>query len=197
MVPRSPSSVTVTLSWDLFILAHFVVEVSVKSYLFEEAPLTMWTHWLENLIEQYIAVEMASGRTLDRAAKELILGWSYYQTMILRDLTLRSASSFGSFHILRLFVEEYVSYYVERKLDEHRRAVGVLGSWPTEAHIPTSANSFENLPQQVYEDFMDDPKNGLQMMSSVADHHFPPSDPDQPTKQQAIDRFNDLSMLLS
>jgi hypothetical protein len=181
---------------DSFMLI-FLVEVSVKSYLFEEAPLTMWTHWLENLIEQYIAVEMASGRTLDRAAKDLILGWSYYQTMVLRDLTLRSASSFGSFHILRLFVEEYVSYYVERKLDEHRRAVGVLGSWPTEAHIPTSAHSFENLPQQVYEDFMDDPKNGLQMMSSVADHHFPPSDPDQPTKQQAIDRFNDLSMLLS
>jgi len=103
-----------------------LVELSVKSYLIEEAPIGLWTQWLENLIEQFIAVEMAAGRTLDKAAKMLILGWSFYHTMLLRDLTLRSASSFGSFHILRLFLEEYLMYYVERKLDEHRRAVGIL-----------------------------------------------------------------------
>lgn len=72
--------------------------------------------------------------------------------MVLRDLTLRSASSFGnfpfplilslsflallrscafflgSFHLVRLLFDEYILYYVERKLEEHRRAVGSIVS---------------------------------------------------------------------
>ena len=35
---------------------------------------------------------------------------------MLRDLTLRSAGSFGSFHLIRLFFDEYVFYSVEHKV---------------------------------------------------------------------------------
>lgn len=36
--------------------------------------------------------------------------------MIIRDLTLRSAASFGSFHLIRLLYDEYIFYIVEQKV---------------------------------------------------------------------------------
>jgi len=35
---------------------------------------------------------------------------------VLRDLTLRSASSFGAFHLIRLLFDEYLFYSVEHKV---------------------------------------------------------------------------------
>ena len=36
--------------------------------------------------------------------------------MVIRDLTLRSAASFGSFHLIRLLFDEYMFYLVEHKV---------------------------------------------------------------------------------
>lgn len=36
--------------------------------------------------------------------------------MIIRDLTLRSAASFGSFHLIRLLFDEYMFYLVEQRV---------------------------------------------------------------------------------
>ena len=36
--------------------------------------------------------------------------------MIIRDLTLRSAASFGSFHLIRLLYDEYMFYLIEHKV---------------------------------------------------------------------------------
>jgi regulatory factor X 1/2/3 len=36
--------------------------------------------------------------------------------MIIRDLTLRSASSFGSFHLIRLLFDEYLFYLIEHQI---------------------------------------------------------------------------------
>jgi hypothetical protein len=35
---------------------------------------------------------------------------------VIRDLTLRSAASFGSFHLIRLLYDEYMFYLVEHKV---------------------------------------------------------------------------------
>lgn len=34
----------------------------------------------------------------------------------MRDLTLRSASSFGSFHLIRLLYDEYIFYLIEHRV---------------------------------------------------------------------------------
>ena len=39
-----------------------------------------------------------------------------YSSMVIRDLTLRSAASFGSFHLIRLLYDEYMFYLVEHKV---------------------------------------------------------------------------------
>ena len=39
-----------------------------------------------------------------------------HSSMVIRDLTLRSAASFGSFHLIRLLYDEYMFYLVEHKV---------------------------------------------------------------------------------
>ena len=36
--------------------------------------------------------------------------------MVIRDLTLRSAASFGSFHLIRLLYDEYMFFVVEHRV---------------------------------------------------------------------------------
>lgn len=38
--------------------------------------------------------------------------------MVIRDLTLRSAASFGSFHLIRLLYDEYMFYVIEHLVAE-------------------------------------------------------------------------------
>ena len=40
----------------------------------------------------------------------------FCSSMVIRDLTLRSAASFGSFHLIRLLYDEYMFYLVEHKV---------------------------------------------------------------------------------
>ena len=40
----------------------------------------------------------------------------FSSSMVIRDLTLRSAASFGSFHLIRLLYDEYMFYLVEHKV---------------------------------------------------------------------------------
>ena len=51
-----------------------------------------------------------------KAARQFLLKWSFYSSMVIRDLTLRSAASFGSFHLIRLLYDEYMFYLVEHKV---------------------------------------------------------------------------------
>ena len=37
-------------------------------------------------------------------------------SMVIRDLTLRSAASFGSFHLIRLLYDEYMFFLIEHKV---------------------------------------------------------------------------------
>ena len=41
--------------------------------------------------------------------------------MIVRDLTLRSVQSFGSFHLIRLLYDEFLFYLVEQKVAKLRK----------------------------------------------------------------------------
>lgn len=40
----------------------------------------------------------------------------FCSSMVIRDLTLRSAASFGSFHLIRLLYDEYMYYLIEHRV---------------------------------------------------------------------------------
>ena len=71
--------------------------------------LEQWAEWLQRVLKAYIGDEpdpLKRGR-------HFLTQWSFYNSMVIRDLTLRSANSFGSFHLLRLLCDEYVMFLVE------------------------------------------------------------------------------------
>ena len=65
-----------------------------------------------------------------KAARQFLLKWSFYSSMVIRDLTLRSAASFGSFHLIRLLYDEYMFFLIEHKVAQSlgETPIGVMGN---------------------------------------------------------------------
>lgn len=55
--------------------------------------------------------------------RSLLVRWCFVSSQLMRDLTLRSASSFGSFQIVNLFFDEWLGFKVLRKVALHVTAV--------------------------------------------------------------------------
>lgn len=97
------------------------MEQGVAELLGRQAPLQAWLEWAENCADQCLA--MSPSTALEDAGRSLILRWSFFTSLLLRDLTLKGGHSFGSFHLLRLLLDEYVMFYVERRIDLMQRHV--------------------------------------------------------------------------
>ncbi|KAG7217403.1 hypothetical protein INR49_021570 [Caranx melampygus] len=50
---------------------------------------------------------------LKKVAQQFLLMWSCFGTRVIRDMTLHSAPSFGSFHLIHLMFDDYVLYLLE------------------------------------------------------------------------------------
>ena len=59
--------------------------------------------------------------------------------MVIRDLTLRSAASFGSFHLIRLLYDEYMFYLVEHRvaMATGETSIAVMGEFLNGITRPT------------------------------------------------------------
>ncbi|TDG43867.1 hypothetical protein AWZ03_009731 [Drosophila navojoa] len=100
------------------------LESDFKAALQQQSSLEQWASWLQLVVES--AMEEYTGKpSYARAARQFLLKWSFYSSMIIRDLTLRSASSFGSFHLIRLLFDEYMFYLVEHKIAEAQQKTAI------------------------------------------------------------------------
>ncbi|ELT97878.1 hypothetical protein CAPTEDRAFT_168129 [Capitella teleta] len=91
------------------------LEMDFKKTLQQQNSLEQWSEWLEGVVNQ--CLQPHEGDTnFPKAARQFLLKWSFYSSMVIRDLTLRSAASFGSFHLIRLLYDEYMFYLVEHKV---------------------------------------------------------------------------------
>ncbi|KAG7258687.1 hypothetical protein CRUP_016409 [Coryphaenoides rupestris] len=88
----------------------------------------------QRMVQTKVAAVSAFAQTLRRytslnhlaqAARAVLQNTS----MVIRDLTLRSAASFGSFHLIRLLYDEYMFYLVEHRVARAtgETAIGVMG----------------------------------------------------------------------
>lgn len=89
--------------------------------LSRQAPLQAWLEWAEGCADQCLSSSPSSTSGLEEAGRALCLRWSFFTSLLLRDLTLKGGHSFGSFHLLRLLLDEYVMFYVERRIDHFHR----------------------------------------------------------------------------
>lgn len=91
------------------------------------APLSSWIAWVEGCTEQCLSMTAASD-SIEAAGRSLVMRWSLFTSLLLRDLTLKGGQSFGSFHLLRLLLDEYAMFYVERRMDEAGRAAAAAAA---------------------------------------------------------------------
>lgn len=91
------------------------LELDFKATLQQQSSLDQWAAWLDNVVNQVLKPYDGS-LSFPRAARQFLLKWSFYSSMVIRDLTLRSAASFGSFHLIRLLYDEYMFYLVEHRV---------------------------------------------------------------------------------
>ncbi|MCP9261470.1 Transcription factor RFX3 [Dirofilaria immitis] len=93
-----------------------------RENLQKQKSLEQWAEWMEAVVDQVLAkYHDKPYDVLADVSKQFLKNWSFtelvfYSSMIIRDLTLRSAQSFGSFHLIRLLFDEYLLYLVELRL---------------------------------------------------------------------------------
>ncbi|XP_013117122.2 DNA-binding protein RFX2 [Stomoxys calcitrans] len=103
------------------------LENDFKTTLQQQCSLEQWATWLQVVVDSVLQ-EHFGKPSYAKAARQFLLKWSFYSSMIIRDLTLRSASSFGSFHLIRLLYDEYMFYLIEHKVAEahQKTAIAVI-----------------------------------------------------------------------
>ncbi|CEF71623.1 Rfx [Strongyloides ratti] len=93
------------------------IESDFKSNMGKQKTLEEWAEWIEAVVDQCLAnCHDKPIKSIIKAAKSLLLEWNFYASAVIRDLTLRSAQSFGSFHLVRLLFDDYIYLMVEQKI---------------------------------------------------------------------------------
>nr|XP_029723647.1 DNA-binding protein RFX2 isoform X9 [Aedes albopictus] len=121
------------------------LENDFKAALQQQNTLEQWASWLQGVVDD--ALEEYRGKpSFVNAARQFLLKWSFYSSMVIRDLTLRSAGSFGSFHLIRLLYDEYMFFIIEHKVAEATQTtpIAVMG----EKDATSSASSRQLLHSQ-------------------------------------------------
>ncbi|XP_063058752.1 MHC class II regulatory factor RFX1 isoform X2 [Engraulis encrasicolus] len=108
------------------------LEQDFKVTLQQQNSLEQWAAWLDGVVSQVLKPYQQSP-AFPKAAKQFLLKWSFYSSMVIRDLTLRSAASFGSFHLIRLLYDEYMYYLIEHRVAQAKgeTPIAVMGEFST------------------------------------------------------------------
>uniref|UniRef100_A0A8C6LWJ0 DNA-binding protein RFX2 n=1 Tax=Nothobranchius furzeri TaxID=105023 RepID=A0A8C6LWJ0_NOTFU len=119
------------------------LEQDFKVTLQQQSSLDQWATWLDNVVSQVLKPHQGSP-SFPKAARQFLLKWSFYSSMVIRDLTLRSAASFGSFHLIRLLYDEYMFYLVEHRVAQAtgETPIAVMGEVRAFAESAAIAQSF-------------------------------------------------------
>ncbi|KAJ8391989.1 hypothetical protein AAFF_G00082990 [Aldrovandia affinis] len=82
----------------------------------EQSPIEAYIEWLDSMVDRCVVKVNVAGKRpgcLKRVAQQFLLMWSCFGTRVIRDMTLHSAPSFGSFHLIHLMFDDYVLYLLE------------------------------------------------------------------------------------
>ncbi|XP_018107446.1 transcription factor RFX4 isoform X3 [Xenopus laevis] len=100
----------------------------------DQSPIESYIDWLDSMVDRCV-VKVASKKqgSLKKVAQQFLLIWSCFGTRVIRDMTLHSAPSFGSFHLIHLMFDDYVLYLLE-SLHCQERANELMRAMKGEAH---------------------------------------------------------------
>uniref|UniRef100_A0A8C4F9C1 Regulatory factor X, 1b (influences HLA class II expression) n=1 Tax=Dicentrarchus labrax TaxID=13489 RepID=A0A8C4F9C1_DICLA len=157
------------------------LEQDFKMTLQQQNSLEQWATWLDGVVSQALKPYEHNPVALPKAAKVFLLNWSFYSSMVIRDLTLRSAASFGSFHLIRLLYDEYMYYLIEHRVAQAKGVtpIAVMG----EVCVCPYSTSHRFKEEEDEEDESEDETGDLVLQSSslsAVDDEKEPMEP--PTK---------------
>ncbi|KAM7540435.1 hypothetical protein Aperf_G00000045332 [Anoplocephala perfoliata] len=89
------------------------LHLELQHLLTANASLACWIAWLDRVVVRGLAGRVTAPKRAN-AARQLMLVWNYYSSLLIRELTLRSAPSFGSCYLLRMLCDEYLSFRLEQ-----------------------------------------------------------------------------------
>ncbi|XP_068732820.1 regulatory factor X 4-like isoform X2 [Montipora capricornis] len=96
--------------WEL-IYDHFK---EFTQLLEQQATIDQYAEWASSMVNRCISKQVEkTGKTFKECSRHFLLKWSFFSVKIVRELTLHSAHSFGSFHLLHMLLEDYILYTVE------------------------------------------------------------------------------------
>ncbi|VDK37399.1 unnamed protein product [Taenia asiatica] len=123
------------------------LHAELQHLLAANAPLTCWVAWLDRVVLRGLAGRV-SGPKRANAARQLMLVWNYYSSLLIRELTLRSALSFGSCYLLRMLCDEYLSFRLEQVAASP--LLTIFSRWNTSApHTPEGCVCFDAAPSNT------------------------------------------------
>ncbi|XP_074541898.1 DNA-binding protein RFX6 [Halichoeres trimaculatus] len=93
----------------------------LKELLRKNATVESFIEWLDSVVEQkVIKPGKQSSRSVKKRAQDFLLRWSFFGARVMHNLTLNNASSFGSFHLIRMLLDEYILLALETQFNNDK-----------------------------------------------------------------------------
>uniref|UniRef100_A0A671MGV6 DNA-binding protein RFX6 n=1 Tax=Sinocyclocheilus anshuiensis TaxID=1608454 RepID=A0A671MGV6_9TELE len=93
----------------------------LKDLLRKNATVESFIEWLDSVVEQkVIKPSKQNGRSVKKRAQDFLLKWSFFGARVMHNLTLNNATSFGSFHLIRMLLDEYVLLAIETQFNNDK-----------------------------------------------------------------------------
>ncbi|KAH0622250.1 hypothetical protein JD844_024389 [Phrynosoma platyrhinos] len=93
----------------------------LKDLLKKNGTVESFIEWLDTVVEQrVIKASKQNGRSLKKRAQDFLLKWSFFGARVMHNLTLNNASSFGSFHLIRMLLDEYILLAMETQFNNDK-----------------------------------------------------------------------------
>uniref|UniRef100_A0AAV2LHM6 RFX-type winged-helix domain-containing protein n=1 Tax=Knipowitschia caucasica TaxID=637954 RepID=A0AAV2LHM6_KNICA len=143
------------------------LEQDFKMTLQQQNSLEQWALWLDSVVTQVLKPFENNPVTLPKAAKAFLLNWSFYSSMVIRDLTLRSAASFGSFHLIRLLYDEYMYYLIEHRVAQAKgeTPIAVMGEFASTVKRQSSGDMEKDEEEEEEDDDSDEESGDIVLQS--------------------------------
>ncbi|KAB5540054.1 hypothetical protein PHYPO_G00096930 [Pangasianodon hypophthalmus] len=93
----------------------------LKELLRKNATVESFIDWLDSVVEQkVIKPSKQNGRSVKKRAQDFLLKWSFFGARVMHSLTLNNATSFGSFHLIRMLLDEYILLAIETQFNNDK-----------------------------------------------------------------------------
>ena len=158
------------------------IEQCFKNLFQFQGMLTIhhWVTFIDTLLDDYL---MTYDHTKDYVshARQFLLKTNFYCTLIIRELTLQYGASLGSFHLLQLFIEEYLYYRLEQKMSTY------LNKYIINTVIDNNQQRQQQQMNKTYQDFFNDDDMDDDDVDSVSDEFIDSRDELKPLSPVPFD----------